>query len=243
MEQMTNIQDQLNQILNGQPGELLSAAGTQAAYGALAAAVVVGLLVCFFGLKLVRILGTLMGFFAGAAIGAAAGLIIGLEGMAFAGIVLGAGIVFGLLSWFLYRVGVFLLVLAQVSGLVLTLLPGSWISAVVALAAGIIVAILSVIYVEPFVIIVTGIYGGLTAGTNIAALAGLDALTWSGIGIVIGAVIAVIGIIVQFMMHSRKVGKKERNYSKKVKEQDSMESEVEKARHLLDDDDDDDLQD
>ena len=45
------------------------------------------------------------------------------------------------------------------------------------------------------------------------------------------------------MMHSRKVGKKERNYSKKVKEQDSMESEVEKARHLLDDDDDDDLQD
>ena len=239
MEQMTNIQDQLNQILNGQPGELLSAAGTQAAYGALAAAVVVGLLVCFFGLKLVRILGTLMGFFAGAAIG----LIIGLEGMAFAGIVLGAGIVFGLLSWFLYRVGVFLLVLAQVSGLVLTLLPGSWISAVVALAAGIIVAILSVIYVEPFVIIVTGIYGGLTAGTNIAALAGLDAMTWSGIGIVIGAVIAVIGIIVQFMMHSRKVGKKERNYSKKVKEQDSMESEVEKARHLLDDDDDDDLQD
>ena len=68
-------------------------------------------------------------------------------------------------------------------------------------------------------------------------------MTWSGIGIVIGAVIAVIGIIVQFMMHSRKVGKKERNYSKKVKEQDSMESEVEKARHLLDDDDDDDLQD
>ena len=135
------------------------------------------------------------------------------------------------------------MVLAQVSGLVLTLLPGSWISAVVALAAGIIVAILSVIYVEPFVIIVTGIYGGLTAGTNIAALAGLDAMTWSGIGIVIGAVIAVIGIIVQFMMHSRKVGKKERNYSKKVKEQDSMESEVEKARHLLDDDDDDDLQD
>ena len=166
MEQMTNIQDQLNQILNGQPGELLSAAGTQAAYGALAAAVVVGLLVCFFGLKLVRILGTLMGFFAGAAIGAAAGLIIGLEGMAFAGIVLGAGIVFGLLSWFLYRVGVFLLVLAQVSGLVLTLLPGSWISAVVALAAGIIVAILSVICVEPFVILVTGIYGGQTAGTR-----------------------------------------------------------------------------
>ena len=60
-----------------------------------------------------------------------------------------------------------------------------------------------------FVIIVTGIYGGLTAGTNIAALAGLDAMTWSGIGIVIGAVIAMIGIIVQFMMHSKE-GREER---------------------------------
>ena len=62
-------------------------------------------------------------------------------------------------------------------------------------------------------------------------------------GLAIGVAIAVIGIIVQFMMQSRKVGKKEKNYSEKVKEQYSMESEVEKARHLLDDDDDDDLQD
>ena len=35
------------------------------------------------------------------------------------------------------------------------------------------VAILAVIYVEPFVIIVTGLSGGVTAGTNIAVLAGL----------------------------------------------------------------------
>ena len=43
-------------------------------------------------------------------------------------------------------------------------------------------------------------------------------------------------------MHSRRVGKKEKNFSEQVKEQDSMESEVEKMRHLLDDDEDDDLQ-
>ena len=61
-------------------------------------------------------------------------------------------------------------------------------------------------------------------------------MTWSGIGIVIGAVIAVIGIIVQFMMHSRKIGKKEEVYSKKVKEEVSRESEVEKARMILEED-------
>ena len=66
------------------------------------------------------------------------------------------------------------------------------------------------IYVEPFVIIVTGLSGGVTAGTNIAVLAGLGENVWIGIGI--GAVIAVIGIIVQFMMHSRRVGKKEKNF-------------------------------
>ena len=51
------------------------------------------------------------------------------------------------------------------------------------------------------------------------------------------AAIAVIGITVQTMMQSRKIGKREKIFSKKIKEQVSMESEVEKARMLLDDGD------
>ena len=39
------------------------------------------------------------------------------------------------------------------------------------------------------------------------------------------------------MMQSRKIGKREKIFSKKIKEQVSMESEVEKARMLLDDGD------
>ena len=42
----------------------------------------------------------------------------------------------------------------------------------------------------------------------------------------------------QFMMQSRKVGKKEKVYSRKVKEEVSRESEVEKARMMLDDEED-----
>ena len=136
----------------------------------------------------------------------------------------------------------FFLVFLQVLGIASSILqPQSVVLTGVCAVAALVVAILAVIYVEPFVIIVTGLSGGVTAGTNIAVLAGLGENVWIGIGI--GAVIAVIGIIVQFMMHSRRVGKKEKNFSEQVKEQDSMESEVEKMRHLLDDDEDDDLQD
>ena len=242
MEQMTSLQDQLNQIMQGQQADILTGSGSQIAFGAAAAAIVIGLLVCFFGLQLVRVLGALVGFFLGAAIGGAAGFIIGLSGLAFAGVVVAGGIIFGVLSWFLYRVGVFLLVLVETFGVAVTILkPESWIPAAIGLAVALVLAILAAIYVEPFVIVVTGLAGGIAAGSNIAVLAGLGDTSW--IGLAIGVAIAVIGIIVQFMMQSRKVGKKEKNYSEKVKEQDSMESEVEKARHLLDDDDDDDLQD
>ena len=43
------------------------------------------------------------------------------------------------------------------------------------------------------------------------------------------------------MMHSRKIGKKEEVYSKKVKEEVSRESEVEKARMILEEDEEDEV--
>ena len=242
MEQLSGIQEQLNQIVEGQQLNVFAEGGAAVGVGAAAAGIVVGLLICFFGLKLVKFLGALVGFFVGALIGAVIALMAGLDGLAFAGVVVAAGVILAVLSWFLYRIGVFFLVFLQVLGIASSILqPQSVVLTGVCAVAALVVAILAVIYVEPFVIIVTGLSGGVTAGTNIAVLAGLGENVWIGIGI--GAVIAVIGIIVQFMMHSRRVGKKEKNFSEQVKEQDSMESEVEKMRHLLDDDDDDDLQD
>ena len=242
MEQLSGIQEQLNQIVEGQQLNVFAEGGAAVGVGAAAAGIVVGLLICFFGLKLVKFLGALVGFFVGALIGAVIALVAGLDGLAFAGVVVAAGVILAVLSWFLYRIGVFFLVFLQVLGIAFSILqPQSVVLTGVCAVAALVVAILAVIYVEPFVIIVTGLSGGVTAGTNIAVLAGLGENVWIGIGI--GAVIAVIGIIVQFMMHSRRVGKKEKNFSEHVKEQDSMESEVEKMRHLLDDDEDDDLQD
>lgn len=65
-------------------------------------------------------------------------------------------------------------------------------------------------------------------------LLGMTKVTW--IGYVLSLAIAVIGIVIQTMMQSRKIGRKEKIFSKKIKEEVSMESEVEKARMWLEED-------
>ena len=100
-----------------------------------------------------------------------------------------------------------------------------------------ILAILAVIFTEPLMIVVTAFAGGMSVGTAVVMLVDLP---FAGVArLVIGVVVAIIGMIVQFMMQSRKLGKKEKKFSEKIKEQDSVESEVEKARMILDDFDDD----
>ena len=97
-------------------------------------------------------------------------------------------------------------------------------------AVALVIAILTVIFAEFLVIFVTGIVGGVEAGMALPFLLGMTKIGW--IGYVMSAAIAVIGITVQTMMQSRKIGKREKIFSKKIKEQVSMESEVEKARML-----------
>lgn len=101
-------------------------------------------------------------------------------------------------------------------------------------AVALVIAILTVIFAEFLVIFVTGIVGGVEAGMALPFLLGMTKIGW--IGYVMSAAIAVIGITVQTMMQSRKIGKR-KNIFEKIKEQVSMESEVEKARMLLDDGD------
>ena len=90
------------------------------------------------------------------------------------------------------------------------------------------------VFAEFLVIFVTGIVGGVEAGMILPFLLGMTKVTW--IGYVLSLAIAVIGIVIQTMMQSRKIGRKEKIFSKKIKEEVSMESEVEKARMWLEED-------
>ena len=223
---MNEVMDMGNTMLNvGQTMEMLIAT------------IVVGVLLSLFGLKLVRVLTTIVGLVLGAGVGLVISHLLGWSGLTVAIVTLGCAVVLAALSFFLYRMGVFLTVFVSVLGICISVMyPGTNLMLVIYLAAALVFAILSAIFVEPLVIVVTAVSGGVNAALAIVSLAGLSGnlLITGGIA----AVIIIVGMIVQFMMHSRKIGKKEKKQAEIIKEKDSVESEVEKARLILDDFDD-----
>ncbi len=233
MEQVLSSGSSMITEASGNARELAEQIGAQPTLEGLIVTGIVGLLICFFGLKLIRLQAALVGFLMGALIGIGVAWTAGISGLTFAIVVFACGAVLAALSFFLYKFGVFCVVFCVCLGMGVQIAdPQSTLPLVIVLAIALILAIVAVIFVEPAIIICTGISGGVTAGISAAAAMGLEGI-WPGYAI--GAVAAILGMVVQFMMHSRKVGKKEKVYSEQVKEADSVESEVEKARMVLDD--------
>ncbi|HIY54914.1 MAG TPA: TMEM198/TM7SF3 family protein [Candidatus Dorea merdavium] len=233
MEQVLSSGSSMITEASGNARELAEQIGAQPTMEGLIVMGIVGLLICFFGLKLIRLQAALVGFLMGALIGIGVAWTAGISGLTFAIVVFACGAVLAALSFFLYKFGVFCVVFCVCLGMGVQIAdPQSTLPLVIVLAIALILAIVAVIFVEPAIIICTGISGGVTAGISAAAAMGLEGI-WPGYAI--GAVAAILGMVVQFMMHSRKVGKKEKVYAEQVKEADSVESEVEKARMVLDD--------
>ena len=233
MEQVLSSGSSMITEASGNAREIAEQIGAQPTLEGLIVTGIVGLLICFFGLKLIRLQAALGGFLMGALIGIGVAWTAGISGLTFAIVVFACGAVLAALSFFLYKFGVFCVVFCVCLGMGVQIAdPQSTLPLVIVLAIALILAIVAVIFVEPVIIICTGISGGVTAGISAAAAMGLEGI-WPGYAI--GAVAAILGMVVQFMMHSRKVGKKEKVYAEQVKEADSVESEVEKARMVLDD--------
>lgn len=233
MEQVLSSGSSMITEASGNARELAEQIGAQPTMEGLIVMGIVGLLICFLGLKLIRLQAALVGFLMGALIGIGVAWTAGISGLTFAIVVFACGAVLAALSFFLYKFGVFCVVFCVCLGMGVQIAdPQSTLPLVIVLAIALILAIVAVIFVEPVIIICTGISGGVTAGISAAAAMGLEGI-WPGYAI--GAVAAILGMVVQFMMHSRKVGKKEKVYAEQVKEADSVESEVEKARMVLDD--------
>lgn len=238
---MNNVLDRIPDfsILKGSDGPTAVFMAGKLGQEMMIAAIVAGILFCVLGLKLIKAISALMGFAVGAGIGIGVNRAAGLSGMTSVIVTFGCAVVLAVLAFFLYRLGVLFMTVSVVGTIALTVLdPGARMQLLIAAAAALILGILAAVFVEPGTIIITSLAGGFSAGTNIAALAGMADNRFVGLGI--SAVLAVLGILIQFFLHSKKAGRKEKLHLKKAKEKDSMESEVEKARLLLDDDDDDD---
>lgn len=165
--------------------------------------VVVGGLLCFFGYKLFRAMAAIIGFIVGGVIGAIIGGLTAGEGGAFAGLLI-LGILGALLAYTLYRLGVFILCFGggAVIGLALAMLMGDS-DAVLPLAAivGLIAGIIGVILTKPVLIVSTSVGGGMSMGL---ALGGI--LENTAAGTVLGVLLAIAGIFVQFYLEKKKTG-------------------------------------
>lgn len=198
--------------------------------------IVVGLVLCIFGLKLMRVLSAVVGMLVGAGLGAMIVALAGLTGTVSMIVIFGCGIVMAFLSLFFRRVGAFFSVLCYAFGSLMTVFPtDAIVLVIIAGVVALILAVVAAIYIEPLVVIVSSIAGGLMAGPAIIALIGMGEKMW--IGYIVAVVLAVAGVLIQLLMQSGKIKKKDKIHSQKVKEEDSRESEVEKARMILDDDD------
>lgn len=237
MDQTWTIGMNLPGLSDGQADVVLSRI-TQMAAAIQIVMIIVGILVCLFGLKLVRVLSVLAGLVIGSGVGTGAALGLGFSGTMIPVTILICTIVTAVLCGGVRKLGIFFVVFLYTFGIGGSLLlPGVreltalGIILGISLAAALLMAILAMIRPEPIVVVVTGISGGLSVGTSAAAVLGIGGNLLVGYGI--SAAAALIGIWIQFMMQSRTIGKNERVYAKRMKDQVSRESEVEKARKIL----------
>lgn len=193
---------------------------------------IVALLNCFLGLKLLRVWSALCGLGSGFLIGSAGGFALTGAGTAslIIGGVLGAALAV-LLAWW-RRGGVFVVSFLLGTGImVLILNPDNLIKLVICLAVGVVMGIMAEILTAPVVILLTGLQGGMAAG---AAVVALEILPWPYTIYLVGIVFTVLGIAVQFALESgRKVRINIAN-ANKIRQAESTENEVDRARYIID---------
>lgn len=197
----------------------------------LAAAAAAGLLFCFFGLKLVRLWAAVLGLSVGFTGGAYLASYFGLEGHIPLIAGAAAGVILAVLSGVLYRAGAFLVVwLMGIAGSACILGPQDWIFVLVCVAIGLVIALITLKFTEPVTMLVTAVFGGALAGQ--AGYILIPVKNWI-IQIAMIAVLAVLGIIVQFLMESKRRKRQHLKKAEEIRQSTSVANEVDKARAMM----------
>lgn len=143
--------------------------GVNAAYRMIGSVVLflLALLGCFLGYKLVRIFMSVTGFIAGAALSyLAATQFLHTEGMVTTLCIIGGGLIVAGLSYWIYRIGIFILCFVLAFAAASSFLPVSGdITFFLSLIIGLAVGILAVKYLRPVIILTSAIVCGSSAAT------------------------------------------------------------------------------
>lgn len=233
-----DVNSYLNQMRNMTPEQIFGSSEVSldnlqgTALISLIVLAVLGILWCFFGLKMVRVWAAIFGFVIGCGIG---GWITAtqfeLEAAAAMIISIAAGIIMACLGAILYRAGIFFVAWITAASLAYTVLnPADMTMVFVGLGIGLAAALLTVIFAEPVIMVLTGLYGAAGLGSMVSLFIPIDA-EWVQIAAI--AVFAVIGIWAQFVMESGKRKKHNLKKAAEIRKKHSTENEVEKARAMM----------
>ena len=166
-------------------------------YGVLC---VFGLLNCILGYRILRFWMMIFGFIIGAGAGFAVTYMSGVQDkMVIAGAMAGLGIVLAVVSFLIYRAGIFVLGFGIGISLSIYLVhPTSSFSFFLCILVGVGLGVLAMRYAKGVIIIGTSLLGGVLAGFSIAKIAGLAQFPY-GVGMAAGIVI--LGMLIQFAIN------------------------------------------
>ena len=192
---------------------------------------VIGLLWCFAGHLMVRLWAALMGLGLGFSFGAIVASLFTSDPLIL--IISGGvlGLIFGILAGFILPLGIFLVTLLTVFGFMAVLLSAQSVTMlIVALVIGLIFAIITFKFPEPIIIIITALCGAFVAAETLYILVNYNLIIYA----VVVIALAVGGMCTQFLFENGKRKRQHLDKANEIKENKSRDSEIERARSLVD---------
>ena len=197
----------------------------------LVGTVIISIILCLFGIKLMRIGNALAAAVLGAGIGYYGAELAGMDVKTQMLLAIAGAVILGALAAIFKKFGAFLFCMIGVTGMLILLTrPGNWIFYAVYGGIGMLFAIAAMNWLDAVYIFATAFVGVVGIGTIIRKFIVIDNI---GVVIAIFVIPVVMGCIVQFILKSREIGRKEAAHSEEVKKEISKEEEVESARALF----------
>lgn len=205
---------------------------------------VISVLLCFLGIKMMHIFNAVAGAILGAGI---AYTILGFVQVdtRTQWIIIGvSALVLAVLTGVVRKVGCFVFSLVAITGMLSYVLNASsssdnWLLYAISGGVAMLIALLGIKWMDPIYIVSGAFAGGIGLGSVLLNLPLPDVSNPMFLKLAVYGVPVLIGCVVQFILKSREIGRKEAKHSAEVKKEISMEEEVENARALFDDDMDD----
>lgn len=190
---------------------------------------------CLFGLRTIRLWNAIAGAVLGVSAGTLACMLSGVDEQTGRLFVIGGAIVLGILAAVMKKTGSFIFCMVTVFGILNGIMYSQkWYIIAAYAAAAMLTAILSMIWMEPVLILITTVTAAYIAKNLAEFFCAIERWNPGYFIYAVPATVFLIGLFAQSMMKSREIGRKEIQYSKRVREESSVESEVEHARAILD---------